>query len=88
MKPYRRTGAAAAAALTLGLLLLWIPASSGQPPDAKPAAPWEYKTFFGLNRQTNDEELNRLGQEGWELVAVGDDPRGLVRYVFKRLKRK
>jgi hypothetical protein len=30
---------------------------------------WEYLVLSGPN--VNEEELNRLGEEGWELVAAG-----------------
>jgi hypothetical protein len=73
--------------LVAGLLTVWGSASPGQPPASKTGVIWEYKTDYGPNRQSNDELLNKLGQEGWELVAVGDDPRGFVRYVFKRPRR-
>jgi hypothetical protein len=88
MKPDRWSAAALTVALLVGLLAVWNPASPGQAPEAKPAVGWEYKTFFGPTRQGSDEVLNRLGEDGWELVAIGDDPRGLVRYVLKRPKRK
>ena len=57
-------------------------------PAPKPRVAWEYKTFYGGSRDEHDEELNKLGGEGWELVALGDDPRSLIRYVFKRQKQK
>jgi hypothetical protein len=32
---------------------------------------WEYKVVnMSLAREDNEEELNVLGQEGWELVSV------------------
>ena len=31
---------------------------------------WEYRTFDLLKRQSEIEELNQLGQEGWEAVAM------------------
>ena len=31
---------------------------------------WEYMTFDLVKRKTEIEELNRLGQEGWEAVAM------------------
>ena len=31
---------------------------------------WEYKTFDLVKRKTEITELNRLGQDGWEAVAV------------------
>jgi hypothetical protein len=30
--------------------------------------------------------LNRLGRQGWELVAVEHDKGGMARYIFKRPK--
>jgi hypothetical protein len=31
---------------------------------------WEYRTFDLVKRKSEIEELNRLGQEGWEAVAM------------------
>jgi hypothetical protein len=31
---------------------------------------WEYTTFDLVKRKTEIEELNRLGGEGWEAVAM------------------
>jgi hypothetical protein len=31
---------------------------------------WEYTTFDLVKRKTEAEELNRLGGEGWEAVAM------------------
>ena len=31
---------------------------------------WEYLTFDLVKRKTEVEQLNRLGQEGWEAVAM------------------
>ena len=31
---------------------------------------WEYMTFDLVKRKNEVEELNRLGQEGWEAVAM------------------
>jgi hypothetical protein len=31
---------------------------------------WEYITFDLVKRKNEIEELNRLGQEGWEAVAM------------------
>lgn len=31
---------------------------------------WEYMTFDLVKRKTEIEELNRLGREGWEAVAM------------------
>ena len=84
----RRIGFAALFSLTAGLMTVSSVSSSGQTPVAKPGPAWEYKTEFGNIRQTNDDLLNKAGQERWELVAVGDDPWKRVRYVFKRLAQK
>jgi hypothetical protein len=40
---------------------------------------WEYRAACG------DKELNRLGEEGWELAAVAQDGRTVCFY-FKRQK--
>jgi RNA polymerase sigma factor (sigma-70 family) len=65
-----------------------------RPPEAAPrgmgggfAGPmtrgWEYKLEHGtLNRSDAEQELNKLGEQGWELCATGE--RGAV--VFKRPK--
>ncbi len=84
-------GFGAVAGLGLGLLALGNPKSNGQAPEVKPGVVWEYRTIFehtGHSRQNNDELLNRAGQEGWELVAVGEGSLGQVRCTFKRPKPK
>jgi hypothetical protein len=49
---------------------------------------WEYKLLFrNLSKEEapSEEELNRLGKEGWELAGVfSDSP--FVHFYFKRLK--
>jgi hypothetical protein len=88
MRPNRFLGIVAMVGLPLWLLALGLSPSAGQDPGVRPAVVWEYKTFFGHRRQDDDRALNQFGQEGWELVVIGEDPRELVRYVFKRPKRK
>lgn len=47
---------------------------------------WEYKCIkkeLGDQDRMNEEELNSLGQEGWELVQVIHDE-NVLRYYFKR----
>lgn len=75
-----------AVGLAFGALILGSATSSGQFTEKRPVVAWEYQTYFGSDRQSHDEELNKLGQEGWELVAVTSDPRHLIRYVLKRPK--
>jgi hypothetical protein len=63
-----------------------------QPPGGWGSAPepsrpaWEYKTVqFSLESLSDGGTLNRLGAQGWDLVAVlPGDRGGFERYVFKR----
>lgn len=51
---------------------------------------WEYKAALGGSNSSDAErELNRLGLEGWELVAVvpPHDPSGQAVLYFKRARR-
>lgn len=54
------------------------------PEQAKPAIKWEYKTLLCNAPMSEDvqEELNRIGDNGWELVVVNTPGR----YIFKRPK--
>jgi hypothetical protein len=103
MKGNRLAGVAAMSLLTIWLLTTWGPASPGQVPVVESAGKqmekvgvpaqrtrmaWEYKTFYAGTRDDHDEALNKLGEEGWELVAVADDPRNMYRYVLKRHKQR
>ncbi len=42
---------------------------------------WEYMT---VEEKLNPDELNRLGAEGWELVAVVSPAHFVLHYFFKR----
>jgi hypothetical protein len=57
-------------------------------PDAQK---WEYKFYQLTTDQTTDEgQMNRLGDEGWELVAVmtAGNARALSYHaIFKKMKR-
>lgn len=87
MRSDRWKSIVAAAGLLIGLLGLWSSSSPGQAPEANPRpTPWEYESFIGGNNPQN-EELNRFGASGWELVAVSDQPNSVL-YVFKRPKRR
>jgi hypothetical protein len=45
---------------------------------------WEYLT---TESTMNSEELNALGAEGWELVAVASPGHFILHYFFKREAR-
>jgi len=56
----------------------------GQTPEAmlptiRPA--WEYRT---IDVDTDDETLNRMAREGWELVAEATRPDGTKAYRVRR----
>lgn len=42
---------------------------------------WEYKT---IEEKMSNEQLNELGSEGWELVAVVSPGHFVLHYMFKR----
>ena len=86
MKSIRWMGGALVAGLLVGLLAIGIAASLGQVPAARPEGTWEYRTFARDGRFVADEELNSLGQDGWELVALVEETRPTMRFVFKRRK--
>lgn len=69
-------------ACAIGLLLHHQPARViGAPEAAKQK--WEYKKGAWLD----EAEMNKLGDQGWELVAVTPDKDWSIRhYVFKRAK--
>ena len=45
---------------------------------------WEYKRTYNLS---GDEDFNRLGTEGWDLVVVVQEKHDNTAYIFKRPKR-
>ena len=57
-----------------------------------PPTKWEYKSFSALGTG-NEAALNKLGEEGWELVGYSVAKRSAgeandySHYVFKRIKR-
>jgi hypothetical protein len=55
---------------------------------AKDLTVWEYKVLnrnLSKDEAPSEEELNKLGKEGWELAGVfSDSP--FVHFYFKRIK--
>jgi hypothetical protein len=51
---------------------------------------WEYdsRRIDGVNTSQQMSELERIGNEGWELVLIKDDidEEGMVTAIFKRVK--
>ena len=48
---------------------------------------WEYKHVkrsLGKEGPLNEEELNKLGTDGWELVTAFIEPENKVHFYFKR----
>ena len=45
---------------------------------------WEYKLTGRAS--TGEQELNKLGAQGWELVAVNNDERDGLTFYLKRAK--
>jgi hypothetical protein len=75
---------------------LWLPAvaqEKGKEKVVRPSVKWEYKVIHANRSRDLDkleEVLNKLGDDGWELVAIeaGHIPPPVTpgRYVFKRPK--
>ncbi len=73
--------------LTAAVLLLggWTGLGQKQKP-ADSNIVWEY-TVTGLGTSyLGDKELNQLGAQGWELVAISNSDRG-YNFYLKRIKR-
>jgi len=70
-----------------------FPAQSGPAPltpivYVKDKTVWEYKLLtrnLSKEEAPSEEELNKIGKEGWELAGVFNDP-PFVYFYFKRLK--
>lgn len=45
---------------------------------------YTYRSYNGSTMAKIIEELNKMGQEGWELMNNFKDDVGRMRYVFKR----
>jgi hypothetical protein len=66
-----------------GLLGLGWVQTSRRPETAR----WEYLSYQASSIGPSDQEMNNLGVEGWELIAIdsGGEQRA-PRFVFKRKK--
>lgn len=45
---------------------------------------YTYKQYSGFTIAKVVEELNKMGQDGWELISNMKDEIGRPRYIFKR----
>ena len=45
---------------------------------------YTYKQYAGYSISKIVEELNKMGQEGWELINIVKDEIGRSRYILKR----
>jgi hypothetical protein len=45
---------------------------------------WKYMSYQASSTGPTDQEMNKLGWEGWELVAVDAGENRATRYIFKR----
>jgi hypothetical protein len=74
------------AACGIGLLASRQPAAVVAAPEAaKPR--WEYMELVDLQFPKDSDKLGKLGDEGWELVAVASDKDGNITHaIFKRPK--
>ena len=45
---------------------------------------YTYKQYAGYSIVKIVEELNKMGEEGWELMNIMKDEIGRPRYIFKR----
>ena len=76
---------------TLAVCLGWFGFNQTAEAQVSNAQRWEYKAVDKGLVTVSEDKLNKMGNEGWELVAVetqqvnGDTHQ--VRYVFKRLKQ-
>jgi hypothetical protein len=46
---------------------------------------WEYCSIYADFDVLADEVLDRLGQDGWELLTVAEVPKNRLLYRFRRL---
>lgn len=72
----------------------WFAEDSGGASLVLPTGTFEGKGIAVLSQKvggktlsSTPEFLNYLGDQGWELVSVRENPRGITFYLFKRPKR-
>ncbi|MBV9923979.1 MAG: DUF4177 domain-containing protein [Acidobacteria bacterium] len=71
-------------AVAFAAALLCLVGLTGYAQRGRPRRPaWEYKAATFSNYLTFEKEINELGAQGWELVAVSDVA-GTTNYFFKR----
>ena len=45
---------------------------------------YSFKSFNGYSIQKIVDEMNKLGNEGWEFITISNDNLGRSCYIFKR----
>jgi hypothetical protein len=45
---------------------------------------WQYMSYQVSSTGPTDQEMNKLGWEGWEFVAIDAGENRATRYIFKR----
>jgi hypothetical protein len=64
-----------------------VPRAARSPTDGAPeGSEMKFEYLLFRNRILNQDSLNELGEQGWELVANLRDADGYTEYFFKRLK--
>jgi len=74
-------------ALLLGIAWFSRDLVAAQEKPAQVLQKWEYKILSLWTGSEDEEKLNKLGTDGWELCAVRSDRDGVAIVYLKRLKR-
>ena len=82
MSSNRRPFLAVAAVIVLGSFVAMQSTSSGQNPARVVPTRWQY--HFEISNQLEESTANRLGAEGWEMVAFDKQPQFPYRVIYKR----
>ena len=68
------------------ILVLFTWTAFGQKKN-QPRVTWEYKLAgIGVPGERTEQDLNKLGAQGWELVSAYDDGRGGTTLYLRRAK--